>query len=211
MCFYHVPRLYRHPVALQVSNCQPWVSTISAAYLSCSTAIRRDSRSLDVFAFVNCTVVALSIFHSIVSMLGLIFLQLWTALTQAYNQLGTPRGGEEFSVGVQFFKTMSNAFFQEGPKNFQGNSPSLCPVAYAENFHWRGGSFSGIGWSFEYGERCLWRHNLTSYSCFQINILAKFVNRIGIFFYTQSPSFCKNSSSIHSPYNKVFVIYQAQG
>jgi len=23
--------------------------------------------------------------------------------------------------------------------------------------------------------RCLWRHNLTSYSCFQTNVLAKFV------------------------------------
>jgi len=32
-------------------------------------------------------------------------------------------------------------------------------VAYAENFH-EGGPFSGIWWSFVFGVRCLWRHNL---------------------------------------------------
>jgi len=48
------------------------------------------------------------------------------------------------------------------------------PVAYAETFH-GGASFSGIWWSFVFGVRCLWRHNMTSYSCFQTNVLAKFV------------------------------------
>jgi len=52
-------------------------------------------------------------------------------------------------------------------------------------FSW-GVSFSGIWWSFVFGVRCLWRHNLTSYSCFQTNVLAKFVDIIGIFFYTRS-------------------------
>ena len=33
---------------------------------------------------------------------------------------------------------------------------------------------------------CLWRHKLTSYSCFQTNVLAKFVDIICIFFYTHS-------------------------
>jgi len=35
----------------------------------------------------------------------------------------------------------------------------------------------------------LWRHNLTSYSCFQTNVLATFVDTLCIFFYTQSPYF----------------------
>jgi len=47
-------------------------------------------------------------------------------------------------------------------------------VAYAENFH-GGGSFTGMWWSFVFGVRCLWRHNLTSYSCFKTKVLAKFV------------------------------------
>jgi len=48
---------------------------------------------------------------------------------------------------------------------------------------------------------------LTSYSCFQ----AKFFDIIGIFFYSHTPYFCKKLSPVHSPYNKVFVKYQAQG
>jgi len=47
-------------------------------------------------------------------------------------------------------------------------------VVYAENVH-GGVSFSGIWWSFVSGVRSSWRHNLTSYSCFQANVLAKFV------------------------------------
>ena len=54
-------------------------------------------------------------------------------------------------------------------------------VAYAKNFH-GGVSFSGIWWSFVCGVRSLWRHNLTSYSCFQTNVLAKFVDIICMFF-----------------------------
>ena len=50
----------------------------------------------------------------------------------------------------------------------------------------RGVSISGIWWSFVFGVRCLWRHNLTSYSCFQTNVLAMFVDTICIFFYTPS-------------------------
>jgi len=82
----------------------------------------------------------------------------------------------------------------------------LYSVAYAENCH-GGVSFSGRWWSFVFGVRCLRRHNLTSYSCFQ----AKFVGIIDIFFYTHSPYFCKKSSLIHWLYNKVFVKFQAQG
>jgi len=52
-----------------------------------------------------------------------------------------------------------------------------------------GGSFSGIWWSFVFGVRCLWHHNLMSFSCFQTNLLAKFVGIICIFFYIHSPYF----------------------
>jgi len=61
----------------------------------------------------------------------------------------------------------------------------LQSVAYAENFHgWI--SFSGIWWSFVFGVRPLWRHNLTSYSCFPTNVLAKFVD-IYAYFSTSTP------------------------
>jgi len=50
-------------------------------------------------------------------------------------------------------------------------------------------SFSGIWWSFLFGVRSLWRHILTAYSCFQTNVSAKFVDIIGILFYTHSPYF----------------------
>ena len=52
-----------------------------------------------------------------------------------------------------------------------------------------GGLFSGIWWSFVFGVRCLWRHNLTSYSCLQTNVLAKFIDIICIFFYIHAPHF----------------------
>jgi len=44
-------------------------------------------------------------------------------------------------------------------------------------------------WSVVFGVRCLWRHNLTSFPCFQTNVLAKFVDIICIFFYILSPYF----------------------
>jgi len=44
-------------------------------------------------------------------------------------------------------------------------------------------------WSFLLGVSCLWRHNLTSYSCFQNNVLAKFIDIIRIFVYTHFPKF----------------------
>jgi len=43
-------------------------------------------------------------------------------------------------------------------------------------------SLSGIWWSFVFGVRCLWRHNLTSYSCFQ----TKFVGIICIYSSTRT-------------------------
>ena len=70
-----------------------------------------------------------------------------------------------------------------------------------------GFSFSGIWSSSVFGVRCLWRHSLTLYSCFQ----AKFVDIIGIFFYPNSPYFCKKSSPIHSPDNKVFENIKLKG
>ena len=55
----------------------------------------------------------------------------------------------------------------------------------------RGVSFCGVWWSFQFvfGVRCLWRHNLTSYSCSQTNVFAKFVDTICTFCYTHSPYF----------------------
>jgi len=35
--------------------------------------------------------------------------------------------------------------------------------------------FRVIWWSFVFGVRCLWRHNLTSFPSFQTNVLAKFL------------------------------------
>jgi len=61
-------------------------------------------------------------------------------------------------------------------------------VAYAENFH-GGVSFIGLWWSFVFGARCFWCHNLKSYSCFQTNVLATFVDIICMLFYDK-----------HSPY-----------
>jgi len=75
----------------------------------------------------------------------------------------------------------------------------VAPSGARRKFSW-GVSFSGRWWSFVFGVRCLWRNNLTTYSCIQ----AKFVDIIVICFYTHSPYFCKKSSPIHSPYNKIF-------
>jgi len=46
-----------------------------------------------------------------------------------------------------------------------------------------------IWWSFVFGVRCLWRHKLTSFSCFQTNVLAKFVDIIMHIFLHQLPLF----------------------
>jgi len=48
---------------------------------------------------------------------------------------------------------------------------------------------SGIWSSFVFGVRCMWRHILTSYSCFQTNVLAKFADTICTFFYIHFPHF----------------------
>ena len=62
----------------------------------------------------------------------------------------------------------------------------LCDSVFA--CQWRtqkmfmGVSFSGIWWSFVFGVRCLWRHNLMSYLRFQTNVLAKFVDIMCIYF-----------------------------
>jgi len=38
-------RILNSYVVQQISNCQPWVSAIPAAFLLCSTANRRDTRA----------------------------------------------------------------------------------------------------------------------------------------------------------------------
>ena len=66
---------------------------------------------------------------------------------------------------------------------------NMCPSSGVRwKFSW-GGSFSGIWWSFVFGVRYFWRRNLTSYSCFQTNVLAKFVDIICLFSYIHSPQF----------------------
>ena len=66
-----------------------------------------------------------------------------------------------------------------------------CPVAHAENFH--GGCLvQGQRWPFVFGVRCLWRHNLTSFTCFQTNVLATFVDIICTFFYIHTPYFMRH-------------------
>jgi len=69
---------------------------------------------------------------------------------------------------------------------FAGPAPLSSRVR--KKFLW-GVSFRGIWWSFVFGVRCLWCHNLTSYLCFQTNVFAKFVDPICIFFYMHSPCF----------------------
>jgi len=46
---------------------------------------------------------------------------------------------------------------------------------------------SGVWWSLLLHIRCLWRHNMTSYSRVQPNVMAKFVGTSCILFYTHSP------------------------
>ena len=58
-------------------------------------------------------------------------------------------------------------------------------VAYAENIR-GGGWFKVIWWLFVFSVHCLWRHNLTSFPCFQTNVLAKFVD-IDAYFSTSTP------------------------
>jgi len=66
-------------------------------------------------------------------------------------------------------------------------------------------SFSGIWWSFVFGVRSLLRHNLTSYLCFQTNVLAKFVDIIGVFFYTHSPYFMCHCTEYKLPALQVVI------
>ena len=61
-------------------------------------------------------------------------------------------------------------------------------MAFAENFH-GGVLVQGHRWPFLFGVRCLWRHNLTSFTCFQTNLLGKFVDIICTFFYIHTPYF----------------------
>ena len=62
--------------------------------------------------------------------------------------------------------------------------PTATVSGVRRKFSW-GVSCNGIWRSFVFGVRSLWRHNLTSYSCIQTNVLVKFVDMIGIFFYTR--------------------------
>jgi len=72
---------------------------------------------------------------------------------------------------------------------YHQQSPGLTS-GVRRKFSWVFFSFSGMWWSFAFGVRCLWRHNLTTYSCFQTNVLAKFVDKVCFFFfYNHSPYF----------------------
>jgi len=96
-----------------------------------------------------------------------------------------------------FFGVQSYVYF----KSLNGNPACDCwtetswQVMQRDSDQWRtqkmfmGVSFSGIWLSFVFDVLCLWRHSLTSYSCFQTNVLETFVEIICIFFYTHSPYF----------------------
>ena len=79
-----------------------------------------------------------------------------------------------------FFKDQGHYKFWQ---QIQGQ---ILAVAYAENFNGRGFYSVAYGGHKIFGMWCLWRHNLTSYSCFQINVLAKFVDTVCVFFCTHS-------------------------
>jgi len=74
-------------------------------------------------------------------------------------------------------------------KKYKKHRHNIKNTKKTETFH-GGSSFSGIWWSFVFGVHCLWRHDLTSYSCFQMNVLPKFVDILCIFFYTHSLILC---------------------
>jgi len=63
-----------------------------------------------------------------------------------------------------------------------------------------GCSFSGMWWSFAFSMRCLWRHNMTSFSCFQTNVWTEFVDTICIFVYTHTLSlYFTDTQTISAP------------
>jgi len=72
-------------------------------------------------------------------------------------------------------------------KRRQGCSKPYSGVS--KKFSWGGFWLRIIWWSFVFGLRCLWRHNLTSFPRFQTNVLAKFVDIIMHIFYIHSPFF----------------------
>jgi len=88
----------------------------------------------------------------------------------------------------KFFILAGNSLLRESTFYFVNCLKSFGFSGVRRKFS-RGVSFSGIWWSFVFGVRSLWRHYLMSYSCFQTNVLEKFVDIIGIFFYTHSPYF----------------------
>jgi len=73
-------------------------------------------------------------------------------------------------------------------ENFWSTESNAETSGVSRKFSW-GRCFRVIWWSFLFGVRCLWRHNLTSFPCFQTNVLAKFVDIICTFFYIHSPYF----------------------
>jgi len=68
-----------------------------------------------------------------------------------------------------------------------------------------GVSFSSIWWSLVFGVRCSLRHNLTSQSYFQTNVLAKFVDLICIFSYIHSPYFMGHCTEYMLPALQVML------
>jgi len=94
-----------------------------------------------------------------------------------------------------FSSLISLVMWKEKTRWWKTKTQMIFMMFTCECMQWRtqkifmGGSFSGIWWRFLFGVRCLWRHNLTSYSCFQTNVLGRFVDIICIFLYTHSPYF----------------------
>ena len=115
----------------------------------------------------------------------------WPEASDTNNVSTTERPG---CASAAWLQRKSLTLMKASPVKVRGAKRSFLPCKRAQwctqKIFMGGGSFSGIWWSFLFGVRCLRRHNLTSYSCFQ----AKFVDIIGIIFYTHSPYFCKNQA-----------------
>jgi len=134
-----------------------------------------------------------------------VYMPLWhsysTGLASGLHIKGSRRAAHW--SGLRKRAVQRAALFCNSPSTFpQPATPRFCaacrpallssvqPVQWRTQKIFMGGVwFRVIWWSFVFGVRCLWRQNLTSYSCFQTNVLAKFVDKICIFFYTHSPYF----------------------
>jgi len=81
----------------------------------------------------------------------------------------------ERQIPVSFWSTRTETQATSGRER----TIRLLPAQWRTQKIFMGGFwFRVIWWSFVFGVRCLWRHNLTSFPCFQTNVLATFLDII---------------------------------